>query len=164
MTTFGRMNEDGELEDVREIRQADLLACPHVILEPSHYYPDGRCKCGDPTEQARMIREWGYSEDDFADIPVRIDPAYVAWCRQHFAMMAEGGVWAVPRSGVVFRKREGRLVLDARMPWDPAMASLASADELHDQQEGEYQTVRLHFAEAGIEVVKGDDISDEFRF
>ncbi len=70
MTTFGRLNEDGELEDVREIAQADLRRCPFAILVPEHYYADGTCKCGDPTERARMIREWGYSEEDFAGVPL----------------------------------------------------------------------------------------------
>jgi hypothetical protein len=34
-------------------------------MDMSHYRADGSCKCDDPVEQARMIREWGYSESDF---------------------------------------------------------------------------------------------------
>jgi len=47
------------------VKQSTIQACPHVIFDVSHYRADGSCKCDDPTEQARMIREWGYSESDF---------------------------------------------------------------------------------------------------
>lgn len=50
---------------IRTIRQADMLACPHVIMVPSHYREDGSCKCDDPQERAMMIREWEYTEADF---------------------------------------------------------------------------------------------------
>jgi hypothetical protein len=161
MTTFGRMNDDGSIRDVRQIRQADILACPFAILVADHYYPDGRCKCGDPTERARMIREWGYSEEDFADIPVRIDPAYVEWCRQHFASIREGGIWAIPRSGLIFTKRAGRLVLTAAMPWNPAMEGTITAEELRAQQYEEFEGNRQHFAAAGIEVIRAEEVSSE---
>lgn len=52
--------------NVRTIRHADLRACPFTILVPSHYRPDGTCKCNDPEEQARMIAEWDYTPEDFA--------------------------------------------------------------------------------------------------
>lgn len=25
------------------------------------------------------------------------------WCRQHVAMIADGGIWGIPRSGIAFR-------------------------------------------------------------
>jgi len=43
-------------------------ACPHVIFDVSHYRANGTCKCDDPDEQARMIREWGYSASDFKKV------------------------------------------------------------------------------------------------
>ncbi len=55
-----------EKASVTIIRQSTFLACPHVIMMPSHYRPDGSCKCNDPAERAMMIREWGYSRSDFA--------------------------------------------------------------------------------------------------
>lgn len=55
----------------RFIRQSDVMRCPFCILDPSHYREDGSCKCDDPEERKRMIREWGYSEEDFAGIPLR---------------------------------------------------------------------------------------------
>lgn len=48
------------------MKQDTLKSCPHVIFHPEHYRPDGSCKCNDPTEQERMIKEWGYSREDFA--------------------------------------------------------------------------------------------------
>jgi len=33
-------------------------ACPHRILQPSHYREDGTCKCNDPKE--RIMHRWGY--------------------------------------------------------------------------------------------------------
>lgn len=53
---------------VTTMRQSDILACPHFIIDPSHYREDGSCKCDDPTEQARMIKEWGYAPADFSQV------------------------------------------------------------------------------------------------
>jgi hypothetical protein len=54
-----------ELLRVAEMRQADMLACPHVIIDPAHYRSDGSCRCNDPTEQARLISEYDYKASDF---------------------------------------------------------------------------------------------------
>ena len=62
---FSTLHRDGTLTNVREIKQSDIAACPHVIMMPKHYRADGSCKCDDPTEQAMMIREWGYRKSDF---------------------------------------------------------------------------------------------------
>lgn len=62
---FSEMGQDGELRNVRVIRQSDIAACPHAIMVPAHYRDDGSCKCDDPDEQAKMIREWGYTPDNF---------------------------------------------------------------------------------------------------
>jgi hypothetical protein len=50
---------------VRYMKQSDIRACPFVIIDPAHYRPDGSCKCNDPAEQERMIREWDYTREDF---------------------------------------------------------------------------------------------------
>jgi hypothetical protein len=42
MTIFGKLQPDGTITDRREIRQADLQACPHVILVAAHYRHDFR--------------------------------------------------------------------------------------------------------------------------
>lgn len=52
---------------VATLRQSDIAACPFVIIEPSHYRPDGSCKCNDPIERERMKRDWEYTNEDFAN-------------------------------------------------------------------------------------------------
>ncbi len=63
--TFGTLQPDGQLKGVRMIKQSDIVACPQVIFSPSHYRPDGSCKCDDAEERAMMIREWDYEPSDF---------------------------------------------------------------------------------------------------
>ena len=65
MVTFGTLQPDGTLTNVREIEQSDMASCPHVIMIASHYRENGTCKCDDPDERAMMIREWGYTDADF---------------------------------------------------------------------------------------------------
>jgi hypothetical protein len=50
------------------IQQTSIKGCPHYIMVPEHYRPNGTCKCDDPVEQARMIAEWDYSPSDFASV------------------------------------------------------------------------------------------------
>lgn len=57
---------------IRYIRQSDMLKCPFAIMDPSHYRNDGTCKCDDPEHRAMMIADWGYTLDDFKDIPLRL--------------------------------------------------------------------------------------------
>jgi hypothetical protein len=66
-TTFGTLHSDGSLTNVRRVLQSDMLRCPHAIFDAAHYRDDGSCKCNDPEEQARMIREWGYRPSDFQE-------------------------------------------------------------------------------------------------
>lgn len=63
------------------------------------------------------------------------------WCRNLFAMLNDGGVWAVPRSGLVFRKQDGALVLQARL------AGTFPVDQATD-----FDCIRSHFEAAGIKV------------
>ena len=65
--TFGTWTPEG-LVNVRIIKQADIAECPHLIMVPNHYRDNGTCKCDDPTEQAMMIRDWGYSRKDFLKV------------------------------------------------------------------------------------------------
>jgi hypothetical protein len=77
---------------------------------------------------------------------------HVRWCRSLFDSIAEGGVWGVPRSGLVFTKRDGELVLTVLMPWSAEMPITEA--ELAEQQEDEFQSVKAHFAAAGITVTR----------
>ncbi len=56
---------------VQVMHYDDIRRCPHVILLPSHYRPDGSCKCDDPAERRMMIRRWGYRRSDFDGVPLR---------------------------------------------------------------------------------------------
>ena len=85
-----------------------------------------------------------------------LDPAHVAWCRRHFDMLADGGKWGIPRSGLVFQRRGDRLVLIALMPWDPSMEGRITREQLDEQQADEYEQNRRHFEAAGITVERGE--------
>lgn len=62
---FGTLHPDGTVSDERRVKTDNILACSFAIMVPEHYREDGSCKCNDPEEQARMIREWDYTESDF---------------------------------------------------------------------------------------------------
>ena len=64
MTQFGRLSPDG-YEVLGEVSQASMLACPFAIMDFEHYRPDGSCRCDDPDEQERLIREFDYTPSDF---------------------------------------------------------------------------------------------------
>jgi hypothetical protein len=72
--TFGTLNpETGELENVRLLKQSDILKCHFSILIPDHYREEGSCKCDDAEHRRMMIAEWEYTEEDFNDIPLRME-------------------------------------------------------------------------------------------
>jgi hypothetical protein len=62
--------------------------------------------------------------------------------------MADGGTWAVPRSGLIFTRRGVRLDLTARMPY--AMGMPVSKEIFQDQQRREFDNIKRHFGAAGI--------------
>jgi hypothetical protein len=70
-------------------------------------------------------------------------------------MLRPGGVWAVPRSGLVFQKTSldpPTLTLVETMPPDPEMPM--TAKQLKEFQEEDFNVIKEHFGEAGIAVVK----------
>jgi hypothetical protein len=56
--------------NIRMMKQFDILKCPFYIMIPDHYREDGTCKCNDPIERIKMIKEWGYKKSDFKNIPL----------------------------------------------------------------------------------------------
>ena len=76
---------------------------------------------------------------------------HTAWCQNQFDIVSEGGAWAVPRSGLIFSKQDGKFVLTLRMPHSPDMPM--TPEELRVYQQGEFELIRRKFAEAGIEVI-----------
>ena len=82
---------------------------------------------------------------------------FANWCLQMWRMLRDGGTWAVPRSGLIFQKRSGKLVLIQALPWMPGMAdeegyALTDADDLLLYQRNDYETIKFYFNEAKIEV------------
>jgi len=77
-----------------------------------------------------------------------------AWCRQIFASIKPGGVWAVPRSGLVFRKEPDEpptFRLFEVMPHDPGMPF--GIEDLRAYQREDLETIREKFSNAGIAVI-----------
>jgi hypothetical protein len=66
-------------------------------------------------------------------------PVYQGWCQGVFDMLVDGGVWGVPRSGLIFTKRGETLVLTS--------PDVPTAEQLED-----YDCIREHFAAAGLTV------------
>lgn len=79
-----------------------------------------------------------------------MNPKHIEWCRTLFGMLNDGGIWAVPGCGLVFRKIGDELVLIDRMPHAEEMP--ISAEELQRHQDSEYENNRRHFEAAGITV------------
>jgi hypothetical protein len=89
----------------------------------------------------------------------RIETDFISWSQAHFNMLADGGTWAIPRSGLIFQRRGARLVLVTRMPWDESMG--ITAERLLKYQVEEYEAVKLNCEKAGIPVVDKSGGSDE---
>lgn len=79
-------------------------------------------------------------------------PEHVAWCRRQVDMIRVGGVWGIPRSGLIFtRTGENELTLTARMPWMPEMP--VTREQLAQQQQEEYDETAEHMQAAGITII-----------
>lgn len=89
------------------------------------------------------------------------DPEAIEWSRRHFALIKDGGMWAVPRSGLIFRRQGDRLVLTESMPWEPAMRETITPAQLAEQQADEFNGIREAFGAAGIEVVRKEDLNEQ---
>ena len=66
--TFGKLQNDGMLMDVKMISQSDIVKCPFLIFMPDHYREDGTCKCSNAEHRKMMIKEWGYKKSNFKNI------------------------------------------------------------------------------------------------
>lgn len=68
--TFGTLGKDGELSNVRLIKQSDIGRCPFVIFAPEHYRGNGSCKCTNAEHRKYMVKRWEYKPKDFRNIPL----------------------------------------------------------------------------------------------
>jgi hypothetical protein len=94
-------------------------------------------------------------ESEPEDVTENYDPSnpdFIAWSRSMYNSLNEGGMWGVPRSGLIFTKRDGGLVLVSQMPHIDGMD--VTPEQLAEQQETEFDSIREHFAAAGIDVTK----------
>jgi hypothetical protein len=76
--------------------------------------------------------------------------SYVAWSKHLFSTIKEGGTWAVPRSGLIFKKSSGSFILTNRMPWESGMS--VGFKEFDNYQKEDYRLIAKHMKEAGIPV------------
>jgi hypothetical protein len=69
-------------------------------------------------------------------------------------MLSDGGVWTVPRCGLVYRKNEveRRLELIARMPWFSGMP--IPREELQEFQADDHEGIVRLFSSIKVEVVE----------
>jgi hypothetical protein len=79
-----------------------------------------------------------------------MDPEHIEWSRRTFGGLADGGMWGIPRSGLVFTRKGDALVLTAMMPHDPAMP--LSPHQLRRYQAKDYADIKRHFEAAGVAV------------
>jgi hypothetical protein len=68
--TFGTLNQDGTLSNVKTLKQSAIGNCPFFIFAPEHYRQDGTCKCSNAEHRKMMIKEWGYKKSNFKNIPL----------------------------------------------------------------------------------------------
>jgi len=87
------------------------------------------------------------------------DEQWVEWSRSMFNALRIGGVWGVPRSGLVFtRTGETRLALTEVMPHDPAMP--ITPRQLFTEQAGDFRAIQRYMKKAGITTY---DTTDTFE-
>jgi len=63
-----KFNKDGTTSSEVTINP---MSCKFFILSPSHFRENGTCMCDDAEHRELMIKEWGYSEEEFLDIPLK---------------------------------------------------------------------------------------------
>lgn len=77
----------------------------------------------------------------------------VAWCQGLWNSLNDGGVWMLPRSGLIFEvdKTKNRLLLKQRIPHRAEMPF--TEEELLEQQDEEVAAARERFSQFGVEVL-----------
>lgn len=86
----------------------------------------------------------------------QVKDEHVEWSKNLFNNLKEGGVWAVPRSGLMFTKTNGSFALTKLMPWDPLMSF--GKNELTKYQQEDYAIIAKHMRAAGISVTDNNGL------
>jgi hypothetical protein len=74
-----------------------------------------------------------------------------------------GGVWMVPRSGLIFTRKGDELHLSGRMPFTEDMKASLNSDIPHNTedllafQKQDFDVIASHFKAAGINVINSVD-------
>jgi hypothetical protein len=69
---------------------------------------------------------------------------YVEWCKTMFNLIAPGGEWVVPRSGLIFQKTDNHTL---------SLVKVISPEDSEYPVEQDFEVIREHFEMAGIRVV-----------
>ena len=89
-----------------------------------------------------------------------IKPSDIIWSRNTFNSLKDGGTWAIPRSGLIFKRVGDHLEIYAVLPWISEMDAAvlrgadipASPEELKGYQRDDFVCIQRNFNAAGIEV------------
>lgn len=152
------MNDPGDVAEAYAQLEDERLQ----TREPMSGIEDGY----DMNDPADAADAWRQLDDGSVDVVFGLilpdppeDTEPVGWCQRHFAGIRDGGSWAIPRSGLIFRKEADppafRLV--AAMPWMPEMEGTVTREQLAEQQRSEFELNREHFERAGIAIV-GEEV------
>lgn len=76
----------------------------------------------------------------------------ITWMRELANGLAPGGMWGVPRSGLIFTRTDTGLMLTAQMPWTDELP--ITREELIEQQDADYDAIRVRGELAGIPVTR----------
>jgi len=80
------------------------------------------------------------------------EQSYVEWSAGMFRVLAIGGIWGVPRSGLIFtRTGEETLTLTGVMPHEEGMP--ITCGELFAQQAADIEQIKHYMEKAGITVI-----------
>lgn len=89
---------------------------------------------------------------------MEIKKSEIEWSKRLAASVKVGGVWGVPRSGLIMRRTATGFELDSVMPFTPEMAAEANrgadvpptAGKLLEYQESDFECMRLRFTAGGL--------------
>jgi len=65
-----RLNAEGEIVEDKPFKESNFANCRFTIMVPEHYREDGSCLCNNKEHRKHMIAKLGYSQRDFAGIPL----------------------------------------------------------------------------------------------
>jgi hypothetical protein len=75
---------------------------------------------------------------------------HIEWSRKLFWALNDNGIWAVPRSGLVFQKRGGSFYLIRRYPWDSSFSF--PKEKMLSYQLSDFNEISRHMVAAGVPV------------